>query len=529
MRKATHERKNGRPGYARRVAIRPHTSWAPLAALVVLGVFVLALVGHDGRASAQANPFERRSTVIDEPFLRDELGRLRVVPDEIILRFEEDLLEEDSASLIREAGMRMRRHLKGGGHLVVSLPRGVSIDQALAWFRGRPGVQYAAPNHLIYVQDTPNDSRFLEQWGLEKIQAVAGWNIAHASSEVVVAVIDTGVDYHHTDLAANIWENLGEIPGNGVDDDGNGYVDDVVGWDFVGHTTDCSDTDCKKEDNDPSDGHGHGTHVAGILGAVTNNAEGIAGAAWNCTVMPLRAGYKQTGGSGVLSEGDAAAAIEYAADNGAMILNLSWGDTVSYPAVRAAVSYAEDLGVLICAAAGNNGTDTPFYPAAYPNEAIIAVGSTTQSDKKASTSNYGDWVDLFAPGDGVLSTCLNNSYCLKSGTSMATAYVSGLAAILFSRYPGWSPLVIKAMIVESADFLPGLQIGSTSAGRMNILSSLVTDTDEVATLTDLFSVSYGRMDCHLAPLCEGDADQDGDVDGGDLASLVGNLLLSYPP
>lgn len=459
----------------------------------------------------------------------DDRGNLKVVPDEVIVRFRRGLPEAEKKALIRKAGATVERRLKAGDHHVLRLPQGASLEEALKWFKGRPEVEYVGPNHLIPVQEVPNDPRYAEQWALQKIQAASAWDLSHGSPEIVVAVIDTGVDYEHPDLSSNIWKNVGEKPNNGKDDDRNGYKDDVTGWDFVRAAPDCADTDCMNEDNDPMDGHGHGTHVAGIVGGLTNNGVGISGVSWDCKIMVLRAGYKNTAGTGILMESAAANAIEYAAKSGAKILNLSWGDTTAYPAIEDAIDFASDFGVLICAAAGNSGNATPFYPAAYPNEAMIAVGSTTSADKKASTSNYGDWVHIFAPGEGILSTCLSNTYCLKSGTSMAAPHVAGLAALLFSSYPGWSPALIKAMIVESADFLSGLQIGSTSAGRMNLLSSVAMDAEDVARFAEFFSASYGRMDCENGPFCDGDIDQDGDVDGQDLAGLAGGLLSADPP
>jgi len=198
----------------------------------------------------------------------------------------------------------------------------------------------------------------------------------------MIAIIDTGVDYTHEDLAANIWQNPGEIPGNGVDDDANGYIDDTMGWDFVDSFEGAAGEDFEIPDNDPMDRHGHGTHVAGIAGAVTNNNLGIAGVTWNCTIMPVRAGYKNQSGGGILESDDAAQAIVYAADNGAQVINLSWGDYQTSNLIRDAMTFATIKGALICAAAGNENSSDRIYPAASENDAVLAVGALDDKDKK---------------------------------------------------------------------------------------------------------------------------------------------------
>src|SRR6185369_5814767 len=223
---------------------------------------------------------------------------------------------------------------------------------------------------------------------MEKINAPAAWNITTGGS-VKVAVIDSGVDYNHPDLAANVWTNPGEIAGNGVDDDHNGFIDDTRGWDFVNN------------DNNPMDDNGHGTHVAGTIAARGNNGIGVAGVAWTAQIIPLKT--QNTQGNGFTS--DAVKAINYAAHVGAKVINASFGGSAADPAEDSAIAAAN---LLVVAAAGNNGSNndvTPFYPASFNRSNIISVANTTQSDTLNYDSNYGTVsVDLAAPGYAILST-----------------------------------------------------------------------------------------------------------------------------
>jgi subtilisin family serine protease len=238
------------------------------------------------------------------------------------------------------------------------------------------------------------------------------------SSAVTIAIIDTGTDLSHPDLAPKIWFKPGEILGNGLDDDANGYVDDWQGWDFV------------NDDNDPMDDHGHGTHVSGIAAAASNNGTGIAGVSWGAQIMPL----KVLASSGQGTESDVAAAVVYAADNGARVINLSLGGSCPLPAIEAAINYAYSEGAVIVAAAGNTGAAGVLCPAAYAG--AIAVAATDANNNRAGFSNYGSAVDMAAPGVGIYSTYWSSqagsTYGFLSGTSMAAPHVAGVAALLAS-------------------------------------------------------------------------------------------------
>jgi subtilisin-like proprotein convertase family protein len=267
----------------------------------------------------------------------------------------------------------------------------------------------------------------------------------------VTAVIDTGVDYTHPDLASNIWTNTDEVAGNGIDDDGNGFVDDVRGWDFVNN------------DSDPMDDNGHGTHVAGTIGAVGNNGIGVTGVAWTASIMPLK--FLDQSGSGSLS--DAIKAIQYARVNGAKIINASWGGGGFSSALQSAITQFITSGGLFVAAAGNEATNndvTPSYPANY--QGVISVGASTRTDTRASFSNYGTSVDVFAPGQSILSTLPGNRYGSLSGTSMATPQVAGALALLWGQNPTLSATTISQALINSTDNV--LRASNSTHGRINV-------------------------------------------------------------
>ena len=299
------------------------------------------------------------------------------------------------------------------------------------------------------------------------ISAPEAWAIETGSPDVVIAIIDSGIDYTHPDLQANIWNNTDEIPSNGIDDDLNGYIDDVMGWEFYYNTS------------DPKDDFGHGTSCAGIAAAAGNNSVGIAGVAWNCKIMPL----KILNDSGWFYWEGLASAIRYAADNGADIISMSIGDVnVSPTIVEDAVNYAYNKGVFLCAAAGNNGKNTPFYPAVYEN--VTAVGMTNPKDRAHLLSNYGEWVDIAAPGMWIYSTtptypipkniALFENYSSSGGTSFATPQVAGAAALLKSKDPSLTPAEIKALLCNNTDPYTGSHYIGT--GRLNVYKALAALT-----------------------------------------------------
>lgn len=325
---------------------------------------------------------------------------------------------------------------------------------------------------------TPNDPLYGQQWGLSQtndvdVNAAEGWSVTTGSPSTVVAVIDTGVDISHPDLAGQIWTNPGEIPGNGIDDDGNGLVDDVNGWDFLNGDNSVFDPASELPCGGSGGGYAdaHGTHVAGILGARGDNGVGVSGVAWRVTIMPL----KFIGPCGGYTS-DAIKAINYAVAKGANVINASWGGTTYSSALKAAIDAAGSAGVLFVAAAGNDGVNidaSPHYPASYTSTNLIAVAAIDSLGQRASYSNYGTAsVDVGAPGTSIVSTVPGNAYQYYSGTSMAAPFVSGAAALIDSRTPGQSAAAVRSTILNGVRPSPAMAGVSSSGGVLDVARSL---------------------------------------------------------
>jgi len=380
----------------------------------------------------------------------------------------------------------------GLGVFRVDLTPGTPVPAAAAALAQTPGVAGADPDYIVWASLTPNDPGYTggSLWGLHNtgqgnglpdadVDAPEAWDIARGTGATIVAVIDTGVDYTHPDLAANLWHNPGETAGNGLDDDGNGFVDDIFGADFLNN------------DGNPADDHGHGTHVAGTIGATGNNGLGVTGAAWATRIMAL----KFLGANGSGSTSGAVQAIDYALAKGARVLNNSWGGGGDSTALRAAVIRSRDAGAVFVAAAGNNGRDTdatPHYPSDYARdiENVVSVAATNRSDQLAGFSNFGAAsVTLGAPGVDILSTLPGGGYGTYSGTSMASPQVSGALAVLWDQNPTWTYAQVVARLRAAADPIPALIGRSITGGRLNLFD-MVAPTD--AAFTDDFSSSSPR-------------------------------------
>jgi len=332
---------------------------------------------------------------------------------------------------------------------------------------------YVEPDYELRLQQSPNDPFYAPlQYALENtgqtldsqpgavgadIDAEAAWQVTTGDQEFVIAVIDGAIDWSHPDLSANVWTNEEEIPDNGVDDDANGYVDDVHGWDFF------------DDDNDTRGSDTHGTHVAGILGAVGNNAEGVAGVAQRCRIMPLRFAGAVNG-----TTSNAIDAIEYAVANGARLSNNSWGGPEDSQALRDAIAAAGDAGHLFVFAAGNSGVSRSLNPAGFDSPSIISVAATDNVDALWINSNFNALdVDLAAPGVSVVSA-VPGSYNLKTGTSMAAPHVAGTAALIWSMRPEWSAQDVRTQILESARPLASLDGFTATGGRLDAGEALTT-------------------------------------------------------
>ncbi|NLY00379.1 MAG: S8 family serine peptidase, partial [Rhodopirellula sp.] len=357
----------------------------------------------------------------------------------------------------------------------VRLDGGVGVEDALARYRGHPAVLYAEPDYRVQLAAIPADPRFGQLWALHNtgqnggtpdadIDAPEAWDLAAETGRTIVAVIDSGVDYTHPDLAANMWRNPAEIAGNGIDDDGNGFVDDVYGADFI------------NRDGDPMDDHGHGTHVAGTIAAVHDNGRGVAGVNPSAKIMALK--FLDASGSGSLL--DAVAALDYAVAHGAQISNNSWGSGQFSQALEDGIRRAQQAGHIVVAAAGNNGSDLDLvasYPASYGLDNVVSVAATDRNDLLAAFSNYSDRsVDLAAPGYAILSTKPGDTYDTSSGTSMAAPHVSGAISLVWDLNPDWDYARVIGQVLATVDPLPGLTDKTASGGRLNAAEALRSDT-----------------------------------------------------
>ena len=325
-------------------------------------------------------------------------------------------------------------------------PYDVCID-----LMNNPDVEYAVPVFKRYTYSfTPNDPDFSKQYGLQSMKLEQAWDFTRGSKDVLIAIIDSGTEITHSDLAANIWTNPGEIPDNGIDDDGNGKIDDVNGWDFVGNVTiNQIYSGIYKEDNNPVNNAAfHGTFVAGCASAATHNNNGIASPGFSCSLLPVKCASDQYA-DGIFR---GYSAIIYAARTGADIINCSWGGPGSSPAEQDIINQATELGSLVVVASGNDGMnidDGGQYPAGYDN--VLSVGATRTQNRLASFSNTGFSVAVYAPGESIYSTTLNNRYSTQSGTSFSSPYTSGVAGLIKSLHPEYTPKQIWHQLRGSVD------------------------------------------------------------------------------
>jgi subtilisin family serine protease len=406
----------------------------------------------------------------------------QAVPGEFIVKLRTDSANVRSA--VSALGGEVVDTLPSINAVVIRAPQ-ASMANAAQWVQGirqrQADIEYIEPNWLQFAVDTnPNDPMFAQQWGLPQIKAPLAWDTRKEAPTVIVAVIDTGIDYNHPDLKDNMWKNPKEIPANGIDEDANGIVDDVHGANFVGATG----------TGNPLDDNKHGTHVAGIIAAMTNNGVGVAGTAWKTQLMAVK--FLDANGSG--STANAIKAIDYATTMGAHVMNNSWGGGGFSQALKDAITAAHNKGALFAAAAGNSNTDndaSPFYPSSYDVPSVISVMSTAQGDVKSSFSQWGKTsVDLAAPGTTILSTLPNNQYGSLSGTSMATPFVSGAAALVKAANPAWNGEKIKQHLMDTVDKVPALM--NVSNGRLN-LAKAVAGAPTAACPVDSSLIAYNEF------------------------------------
>lgn len=455
------------------------------------------------------------------------------VKGEILVKFKSEVSATGIQSFVEKMQVESLAEFSRVGVQHFKLPKGLKVEDAVEKFRGDPNVEYAEPNYIYSLDATfANDPLFKQLWALHNtgqtggtpdadIDAPEAWDIEKGSKNIIVGVIDTGIDYNHEDLSGNIWTNPAEIPADGIDNELNGYTDDVRGWNFIDNN------------NDPMDDHSHGTHVAGTIGALGDNNIGVAGVNWEVSLMPLKfmkpicASMPACGATG--STADAIEAIVYAANNGARVINASWGGTAFSQALKDAIILADSLGVLFVAAAGNDGTNndvTPHYPSNYggpphnvPN--VIAVAAIDHNDAKAAFTNFGPTtVHLCAPGVDILSTVPGNKYDTFSGTSMAAPHVAGTAALVMANDPALTHLQVKNKILNCVDPSSSCEGEVTTNGKLNAFQALTCPVPkkEVTTASASIDVStqQNKSQIHLTKTATS-------------ATLLGGDLLTVLP
>lgn len=360
--------------------------------------------------------------------------------------------------------------------LLIKKPVIEKVDSVIESLQQDPRVEYVEPNYIVRINKKTNDPVFAKLWGLKNLggKDIRGrigvksidigiekaWDIQTGSKAVVVAIIDTGIDYNITDLKRNMWVNLKERNGrSGRDDDGNGYIDDVYGYDFINN------------DADPLDDHGHGTHSASTIGAEANNKKESVGVTWNVQMMALK--FMDDLGSGTIAA--AIKAIDYAIQNGAIILNNSWGGLSYSIALKEAIQRANKKGLLFVASSGNESSDNdvvPYFPANYELDNVVSVAAIDNGGNLAQFSNYGlNMVDIAAPGRNILGLTPDGLRSW-SGTSMAAPYVTGVAALIKSEIPTISAVEIKERLIKTARPLAGLRKKTLSGGMLSAYHAL---------------------------------------------------------
>jgi len=446
-------------------------------------------------------------------------------PGQLIVKFKDGVSAESHLVGLKSIGVASVEAFSrsSGATLLTFSEKGTVKDLAAraAALAKHPDVAWVEANTILRLVGTagrmPNDADFAKQYALlndgsitgsvagADIKATEAWNITTGSKRVLVGVIDTGVDYAHPDIAPNYWTNPGESgtdaqgrdkSTNGVDDDNNGFVDDVRGWNFVGNN------------NNPTDDHNHGTHCAGVIGASTNNSAGIAGVAWDVSIVGIK--FLSASGGGTLV--DAVKSIEYATKIGVTMTSNSWGGGGYSETMAAAITDAKNKGILFIAAAGNdadNNDSGDHYPSGYQIDNVIAVAATDSKDQLASFSNYGaNTVHVAAPGVAIYSTVKAGAYMLMSGTSMATPHVSGVAALIKAAYPDIEAAKIKERLINSSDYMNALDGKVIAAGRVNAWNALQNDSVAPGEASDLQVIAATRDSFTMSWIAAGD---DGDA------------------
>ncbi len=392
------------------------------------------------------------------------------------------------------------------------------LNKATTFFIGRllkrygKFISYIEEDYKVHAIGSVSDPMYADQVGMHRMGVEKAWEMTRGSYDVLVGVSDTGTSPKHPDLAQQMWRNPGEIAGNGIDDDGNGYIDDIFGYDF------------NARDSDPSDQNSHGTHVSGIIGAVGNNKIGISGVAQKVSIMAVQ--FLDKKGSGRNSDG--IETIIYAADNGARILNCSWGGGGASKALKDALDYAAKKNMLVLAAAGNDGQNndtTPSFPANYDSSTLLSVAASEDDGLLASFSNYGQTkVDFAAPGYKILSTVLDGRYQRYSGTSMATPMASGVAALMLSYRPKMSAIELKNALLNAVVQKENYRYILSTGGELSASLALKQLSMGFQLMPQVLTLALGSK--HQFSAFDAQGPVDFSVSDSSLASINKNGVLS---
>lgn len=475
-----------------------------------LGVLGFAAFGF-GQAGFGQGSFGRVEPLVD-PF--KNVPKSGYAADHVVVSFQPGAEGAVRQSVARRYGLELDRRRSSPYFVVLRIPRaalagGFGPLAAVRALMSEPSVRWAELDPVLEPDFVPNDPRFGEMWGLHNtgqsggtvdadIDAVEAWALTGSAPDAVVAVCDDGVDLSHPDLSANIWVNTGEIAGNGVDDDGNGFIDDRVGWDF------------SNGDNNPNpaSGDSHGTHVAGTIGARVNNAVGVAGVARNVKIMPIRMYGGPANFMTALAQG-----VDYAWRNGATVISVSYNIDSYTNALVEAILRARAADVIYSNSAGNNNQlNPPRMAIRNLADNVIFVASSTRTDSRSSFSNYGTRIEIFAPGSDILSTLPGNSYGLNSGTSMATPHVSGVLGVVRAMRPTLTARQTLDLVIGTADQVAGLSSFVPGGRRLNYRNALEQDSTPPGAVTGLMLTRRANTAAEFTMVTTGD---DGNVGRAD--------------
>lgn len=408
---------------------------------------------------------------------------------DLVIKFKDGTPQSMISQLVNKFSINTLRNyneLPSFSFVSVTSSENLTLNEVIARYKADPNVEYVEPNFTYTIDKTkknsliPNDPYFESLWGLSNIgqkindkpgvvgtdiNVLDAWDRSTGDDQMVIGIVDTGIDYTHPDISPNIWVNENEIPDNGIDDDNNGVIDDIHGYNAI------------KDSGDPMDDNDHGTHCAGTIGAAGDNGEGIVGVNWKVKLMGLK--FLSGDGSGSLN--DALEAINYAIEMkkrgvNIRVLSNSWGGGDYSQALHDAIKALNKEGILFVAAAGNSATDTdkyPHYPSSYQADNVLSVAAINNQDNMASFSNYGaKSVHIAAPGVDIYSTIPGNDYAFFSGTSMATPHVSGVASLMLANDPSLTPKEIINRIVSTATKTTALNGKVISGGRINTYEAI---------------------------------------------------------